>query len=87
MTIGENDSHPASGPDLRSLVAKVPLFEGLQDEALRAVEAKLEWLSLPGGWTLFSQGDAADALAVAVCHAHHRTRLAQMAKVAMASDR
>ncbi len=64
MTIVRDDSHPASGPDLRSLVAKVPLFEGLQDEALRAVEAKLEWLSLPGGWTLFRQGEEADALYV-----------------------
>ncbi|MGI9485069.1 MAG: crossover junction endodeoxyribonuclease RuvC [Geminicoccaceae bacterium] len=35
---------------------------------------------LPGAGPV--KGDAADALAVAVCHAHHRTHLARLAEIA-----
>ena len=36
---------------------------------------------LPGAGPV--KGDAADALAVAVCHAHHRTHLARIAEAAL----
>ncbi len=38
---------------------------------------------LPGAGPV--KGDAADALAVAVCHAHHRTHLARLAEIAAAA--
>lgn len=40
---------------------------------------------LPGAGPV--KGDAADALAVAVCHAHHRTHLARMVEIATETDR
>jgi NTE family protein len=45
-------------PNLRDL----PIFEGIEDAALDALESELEWFNLPGGWTLFKQGDEANAL-------------------------
>ena len=50
--------------DPSALVASLPLFHGLDAEALRAVVAGLEWQTLPGGHMLFRQGDEADALYV-----------------------
>ena len=43
-------------------LSSVPLFGSLDKPALSALEAGLEWLSLPGGRTLFHEGDGADAL-------------------------
>lgn len=40
----------------------VPLFSCLDAPALSALDAELQWLSLPGGRTLFREGDDADAL-------------------------
>jgi crossover junction endodeoxyribonuclease RuvC len=53
--------------------------------AQKAQVAMMVQILLPGAGSV--KGDAADALAVAVCHAHHRTRLAQMAEIAMETDR
>lgn len=47
----------------RSL-ANTGLFKTLDEETLRAVEAEAEWVQLPGGETLFRQGDPGDALFV-----------------------
>jgi NTE family protein len=43
-------------------VSSVPLFGSLDGPALSALEAELETLSLPGGRTLFHEGDDADSL-------------------------
>ena len=53
--------------------------------AQKAQVAMMVQVLLPGAGAV--KGDAADALAVAVCHAHHRTRLARMAEIAMEADR
>jgi len=50
--------------DLRAVLAALPLFKGLDDEVLRAMAAEVEWLSLPGGNTLFSAGEVSDAMYV-----------------------
>jgi len=51
-----------------NLVAEGPtlpissLFDGMGDAARAAFASELEWFTLPGGMTLFEEGDAADAL-------------------------
>ena len=50
--------------DLSGLLASLPLFEGFEREALQAIGAELEWLSLPGGATLFVAGEPSDSLYV-----------------------
>ncbi|MCW5751970.1 MAG: patatin-like phospholipase family protein [Alphaproteobacteria bacterium] len=49
-----------------SLLRRLPLFQGLNPESLAAVAARLEWFSLPGGATLFRQGDEPDALYIVI---------------------
>ncbi len=53
--------------------------------AQKAQVAMMVQVLLPGAGPV--KGDAADALAVAVCHAHHRTQLARMAEIAMEAER
>ncbi len=53
--------------------------------AQKAQVAMMVQILLPGAGPV--KGDAADALAVAVCHAHHRTQLALMAEIALEADR
>jgi NTE family protein len=50
--------------ELAELLAEMPLFSGLSPAVLDEVAAAAEWLSLPGGAVLFSEGDSADALYV-----------------------
>lgn len=49
---------------LRTRLSRLPLFQGIDRDGLAAIEAELEWFSLPGGWTLFEEGDQANALYV-----------------------
>jgi len=48
--------------DLRVALDTLPLFAGLEAAILRAIASELEWLSLPGGASLFEPGEASDAL-------------------------
>jgi NTE family protein len=50
---------PAS---MRRRLCSVPFLRALDGSSLDALEAELEWLSVPGGWTLFDQNDVADAV-------------------------
>jgi NTE family protein len=50
--------------DLSVVFNELPLFKGLDFAFLREIAAEADWLSLPGGATLFSAGDPADALYV-----------------------
>jgi NTE family protein len=50
--------------DLRVVLGALPLFAGLDEETLAALASEVEWLSLPGGATLFEAGEAPDALYV-----------------------
>jgi NTE family protein len=50
--------------DLGVLLGETPLFRGLDAALLRRIAAAAQWLSLPGGATLFSAGEAADAFYV-----------------------
>jgi NTE family protein len=50
--------------DLSVVFNELPLFKGLDFVFLREIAQASQWLSLPGGATLFSAGDAADALYV-----------------------
>lgn len=50
--------------DLTGLLAPLPLFSGLDHATLEAIGAELEWLSLPGGATLFEAREAPDGLYV-----------------------
>jgi len=43
-------------------LVRLPFFSALDGPALGALAAELEWLSLPGGRTLFREGEAGDAL-------------------------
>ena len=51
---------------LREKLSRLVLFEGMGDDALAAIEAELEWFCLPGGLTLFREGDRAEALYVVI---------------------
>ncbi len=46
---------------LRQRIEALPLFQTLDDSALAALCEEIEWFSLPGGWTLFKEGEAGDA--------------------------
>ncbi|HVW70890.1 MAG TPA: patatin-like phospholipase family protein [Steroidobacteraceae bacterium] len=48
--------------DLSVVFNDIPLFKDLDYAFLRQIAQASQWLSLPGGATLFSAGDAADAL-------------------------
>jgi NTE family protein len=48
--------------DLSVVFNELPLFKGLDYAFLREIAQASQWLSLPGGATLFSAGDPADAL-------------------------
>lgn len=50
--------------DLRVALSALPLFNGLEPATVRAIAAEVEWLSLPGGSTLFSVGEPPDAMYV-----------------------
>ncbi len=50
--------------DLGVLLGETPLFRGLDPGLLRRIAAAAQWLSLPGGATLFSAGETADAFYV-----------------------
>jgi NTE family protein len=50
--------------DLSVVFNELPLFKGLDYAFLREIAQDSQWLSLPGGATLFSAGDPADALYV-----------------------
>lgn len=54
-------SHSPS-PDLVSRLTLTTLFTALDESALQAVAAELEWVHLPGGETLFRQGETGDCL-------------------------
>src|SRR6266581_502476 len=45
-------------------LAALPLFRGLDEAALAAIAAELEWVELPGGTVLFGEGDPAESLYV-----------------------
>jgi len=51
-----------SMPDFSALLRRSDVFGHLGNEALAALVPELQWFSLPGGRTLFKQGDPADAL-------------------------
>ena len=45
-----------------SVVAGLPLFQDLDPELLAEIASEIEWMSLPGGTTLFEAGEPADAI-------------------------
>ena len=48
--------------DLGVVLSGLPLFTGLEPLVIRQIAATAEWLSLPGGSTLFEAGEVSDAL-------------------------
>ena len=46
------------------ILRSLPLFRHLDDVALAELSAELQWFALPGGSSLFEQGDTSDALYV-----------------------
>ena len=48
--------------DLGVVLSGLPLFTGLEPLIIRQIAATAEWLSLPGGSTLFEAGEVSDAL-------------------------
>jgi NTE family protein len=48
--------------DLRIVLGALPLFHGLEEEIIKAIATEVEWLSLPGGATLFTAGEPSDAM-------------------------
>jgi len=50
--------------DLGAVLSGLPLFKGLDAGVVRQIGAAAEWLSLPGGATLFRAGERPDALYV-----------------------
>jgi len=50
--------------DLGVVLSGLPLFAGLEPLIVQQIAEAAEWLSLPGGATLFAAGEASDALYV-----------------------
>jgi NTE family protein len=50
----------------RTPMAALRSLSALDESLLDAFQSELEWLSVPGGWTLFYEGEPADALYVVV---------------------
>ncbi len=50
--------------DLGAVLGGLPLFRGLEPAVVRQIGVAAEWLSLPGGATLFRAGERPDALYV-----------------------
>src|SRR5579863_1354390 len=50
--------------DLAMVLGGLPLFSGLDRSILAEIAAAIEWLSLPGGATLFAAGEPSDAVYV-----------------------
>ena len=50
--------------DLSVVLSALPLFAGLEPAILKQIAAVAEWLSLPGGSTLFAAGEPSDAMFV-----------------------
>src|SRR3984885_1230501 len=50
--------------DLGVVLSALPLFAGLEPLIIRQIAESAEWLSLPGGSTLFAAGEPSDALFV-----------------------
>jgi NTE family protein len=61
-----NDSTTFQAAAQRGRLSAVPLLSAIDESSLAALEAQLEWLSVPGGSTLFREGDVADALYVVI---------------------
>jgi NTE family protein len=59
-----NESTFFKAAALRGRLSSVPLLSQLDAASLADLEARLEWLSVPGGSTLFREGEVADALYV-----------------------
>lgn len=67
MTILRIDPNSkAATASLLSRVADIPLFSGLSRRDLERLLSQAEWFALPGGWTLFREGDQAEAVHVVV---------------------
>ncbi|MGE0045691.1 MAG: patatin-like phospholipase family protein [Hyphomonadaceae bacterium] len=43
-------------------LAELPFLRNVQPAALKAADAEADWFSLPAGWPLFRQGEAADCI-------------------------
>src|SRR6201991_2124160 len=52
------------GSDLGLVLSALPLFAGLEPLIIRQIAESAEWLSLPGGSTLFAAGETSDAMYV-----------------------
>jgi len=51
---------------LRRRLSDVPFLSALDESSLSVLETELEWLSVPGGCTLFNEEEVADALYVVI---------------------
>jgi NTE family protein len=52
--------------DPLALLGALSLFRGLDRDALATIAGELEWLSLPGGATLFEAGETPDAMYIVI---------------------
>ncbi len=57
---------PTPPVNARAFLASTALFDGLDEAALDEVVRGTQWLALPGGETLFEQGDPGDSLYLVV---------------------
>jgi NTE family protein len=60
------DSNAGEAGSLRDRLSSLPLLSALDESSLTALQAELEWLSLPGGATLFCEDQIADALYIVI---------------------
>jgi NTE family protein len=52
--------------NLPALLGSLSIFRGLDHATLAAIAAELQWLSLPGGGTLFGSGEHSDAMYIVI---------------------
>jgi NTE family protein len=62
MSFDDVDGSAITVRDIRHLVRELPLFHDLDAALVAELTDAIEWFTLPGGVTLFEDGDAPDAL-------------------------
>jgi NTE family protein len=60
--VDTNGTQAPNSADLRAKLAELPLLAGIDRHLLDTIGKEFEWFSLPGGQTLFHEGDSDDSL-------------------------
>jgi len=65
-TLAGMEIEDSNEDEILTRVANLPLFVGIDEEALIEIAAELQWIALPGGAELFHENDPPDAVYVLI---------------------